>query len=119
MGLAGACFRSGGGVLAYAKGDRQSKSSLEPYLPIPGQVEHEYMLALPIDHPEMTPQLAQSHGAHRCRQLIGVVTIGSTYRASGLQFKDSVSLLPVSRNTHFRAMPYKNCSTSARNCAMP
>jgi hypothetical protein len=85
MGLAGACFRSGEGVLAYAKRDRLEEGELDTYLPVPGQIEHEYMLALPIDHPEMTRQLAADQDVQRCRQLIGVVTIGSTYGPSKLQ----------------------------------
>ena len=54
MGLAGACFRVGNGVL-YLSQQRQPRQRRSRGLPAqPGPTPHAYLLALPIDHPDFT-----------------------------------------------------------------
>jgi hypothetical protein len=85
MGLAGACFRAGDGVLTYDNGASPDSDDPEIYLPNPGQPPHAYLLALPIDHPNFTLDKWEKGKIERSRQLVGVLTIGSNYEASGLR----------------------------------
>jgi len=85
LGLTGACFRAGVGAFQYRRTlDRRNPDKPENYLPIPGSDPHEFVLALPIDHPELDEDLAKRSAVPRARQLIGVFAISSTYKASGL-----------------------------------
>jgi hypothetical protein len=85
MGLAGACFRAGDGVLTYHNSGSPDSDEPEIYLPNPGQPPHAYLLALPIDHPDFTLEKWEKGKIERSRQLVGVLTIGSNYEASGLR----------------------------------
>lgn len=85
MGLAGACFRAGDGVLAYDNGASPDSDEPEIYLPNPGEAPRAYLLALPIDHPNFTWEKWEKGKIERSRQLVGVLTIGSNYEASGLR----------------------------------
>jgi CHAT domain len=84
FGLSGKCFRT-----AEAQAYRRP---LEPfritgrqnYLLLPKSLPHECILALPIDHPEFLQADLDSLGPFRSRQLVGVMTIGSTFKASEL-----------------------------------
>jgi Trypsin-like peptidase domain len=85
LGLAGACFRQGDEALAYVRPDKLTEDA-EYYLPISNS-EKEFLLAVPLDHPEFSEQ-SGILPSDRCRQLVGVLTIGSSRRASRLnQFR--------------------------------
>jgi hypothetical protein len=45
---------------------------------------YEFLIALPIDHPRLTSRMTYNAG-FRCRQLIGVFTVGSTNPQSRLE----------------------------------
>ena len=85
VGLAGACFRRGAGAFTYSSslGDLRTASAPEYYLPAPGSIPYEFLLALPIDHPQLDEEMSIDD-ANRSRQLIGVLTIGSNSGASPL-----------------------------------
>jgi hypothetical protein len=85
MGLAGACFRAGDGVLTYHNSGHPESDDPEIYLPNPGQPPRAYLIALPIDHPDFTLDKWAKGKIERSRQLVGVLTIGSNYEASGLR----------------------------------
>jgi len=86
MGLAGACFREGGRAFRYQRGlDAFDPDEPEPYLPMPPARAKECLLVLPIDHPKLTDADLNGSKFHRSRQLVGVVAISSTYRASLLR----------------------------------
>jgi hypothetical protein len=81
MGLAGACFRMGDRVFGYIRPREEDPEREEYYLKIPNLPPHACLLALPIDHPDFSqpPDLGDTAPMpERCRQLIAVVTIGST-----------------------------------------
>lgn len=82
-GLAGAAFRHGL-TYSYRRPDEEARAEPELYLPVPGGSAHEYLVALPLDHPELTSEVPGLENGHRCRQLVAVLTIGSTYGASKL-----------------------------------
>ncbi len=84
MGLAGACFRAGNGVLTYHDNGPDGDEP-EFYLPNPGQSRQAYLMALPIDHPDFTLDDWKKGKIERSRQLAGVITIGSNYEASALR----------------------------------
>ena len=84
LGLAGHCFRSGKTVRYLRPLDAGDPEQPENYLPVPGATDYECLIAFPIDHPKLTEQMAKDSGLPRGRQLAGVLTIGSTFRASQL-----------------------------------
>lgn len=85
LGLAGSCFRNGDRAFRYIKElEEHDNHRPENYLPLPGSIKHECLLALPIDHPQLTKGDFQLAAAERCRQLVGVVTIGSDHKLSPL-----------------------------------
>lgn len=85
LGIAGMCFRSGSGAFRYRRDlDHRTPERPENYLPYPGATPHNFLLALPIDHPEMSEELAALPNSQRSRQLVGVLAIGSYSPASPL-----------------------------------
>jgi len=84
LGLAGACFRSGGTFRYRRELDAHNPEKPEHYLPVPGAEPHEFLLTFPVDHPELSEEMTIGKNVQRYRQLIGVLTVGSTYRASSL-----------------------------------
>jgi hypothetical protein len=85
LGLAGACFRDGNLAMRYRKPKNLDRRTADYYLPIPGSTDYSFLLAMPIDHPQFKLSDDAEEGAvhpERCRQSIGVVTIGSNYPAS-------------------------------------
>jgi HAD superfamily phosphoserine phosphatase-like hydrolase len=86
LGLAGMCFRTATGAFRYQRDlDRGDPKRPEMYLPVPGGTRHTFLLCLPIDHPEMTEEMANQPDAQRCRQLIGALSLGSASPASNLR----------------------------------
>lgn len=86
LGLAGMCFRTATGAVRYQRDlDRGDPERPEMYLPVPGGQRHTFLLCLPIDHPEMTEEMADQPDAQRCRQLVGVLSLGSASPASSLR----------------------------------
>ena len=90
LGLARACFRAGTGAFTYS-GARDDRDPLkpEPYLPHPGSEPHAFLIAFPIDHPDLyeseaPDQAANGRAVQRCRQLVGVLTIATNFGASPL-----------------------------------
>jgi hypothetical protein len=84
FGLAGACFRAGV-IACYSRNlDQHIPEIPEHYVEVPDFPPHIYLLALPLAHPQFDPALVDNSKLERCRQLIGVLTIGSTYAASHL-----------------------------------
>ncbi len=81
LGLAGACFRQGDVALMYVHPDKITEDA-GYYLPILGS-EQEFLVTVPLDHPEYA-QTSEVSSPDRCRQLVGVLTIGSSRRASKL-----------------------------------
>jgi HAD superfamily phosphoserine phosphatase-like hydrolase len=85
LGLAGMCFRSATGAFRYQRDlDKTDPERPENYLPLPGSEPHAFLLCMPIDHPRMTEEMARQENAQRCRQLVGVLSIGSRSPASRL-----------------------------------
>ncbi len=85
LGIAGMCFRLGFGAVRYRRDfDHGTHDRPENYLPYPGAAPHAFLLALPIDHPELTEELAALPNSQRSRQLVGVLSIGSYSPASPL-----------------------------------
>lgn len=83
-GLGGSCFRTAN-TRGYRRPlDPSNGSSKYDYLPLPGGKPHECLITFPIDHPEFLKRDLRALGPFRSRQLIGVVTIGSTCKASNL-----------------------------------
>jgi hypothetical protein len=82
LGLAGACFREGD-LQLYVR-PRPESEDADYYLAISESNPYEVLIALPLDHPKLSEQIAATDPAERCRQLIGVMTLGSTYRATRL-----------------------------------
>jgi HAD superfamily phosphoserine phosphatase-like hydrolase len=85
LGIAGACFRTGPDFVRYARDlDHGDPERPENYLPLPKSQHHAYLLSIAIDHPEWTDELRDRPNAQRCRQLVGVLSLGSTLSASQL-----------------------------------
>lgn len=85
LGIAGMCFRSASGAFRYRRDlDHGTPERPENYLPYPGATPHNFLLALPIDHPKFTEELADLPNSQRSRQLVGVLSIGSYSPASPL-----------------------------------
>jgi hypothetical protein len=86
LGLAGACFR-GADLQMYVRPQFESEAKAEDadyYLPLTESNPYEALFAFPLDHPEFSDQILAIDPAERCRQLVGVMTIGSTYKATKL-----------------------------------
>jgi phosphoserine phosphatase len=85
LGIGGACFRAATGAFRYRQDlDHGDAGRPENYLPVPGTKTHAYLLAVPIDHPDMTEEIGSQRNAQRCRQLVGVLTFGSWTSGSAL-----------------------------------
>ena len=84
LGLGGACFRKADAQVYKRPLDGRNREKKTNYLVLPGSPIHECLLTFPIDHPELSDKDAPDLGRFRSRQLIGVVTIGTTYIASSL-----------------------------------
>jgi HAD superfamily phosphoserine phosphatase-like hydrolase len=79
------CFRTATDAFRYQRDlDRGDPERPENYIPVPGVTPHAFLLSLPIDHPEMTEEMGGQPNAQRCRQLVGVLSIGSASPASSL-----------------------------------
>jgi hypothetical protein len=115
LGLAGACFRQGAGPLIYSRPDRNA-SFPEHYIPLPGSVPYEFLLALPIDHPELNATMSNLEDTNRSRQLIGIFTIGSTSAASALmdfvEFPDQAHNLRLECQRHCNPISHLLLGTS-------
>jgi hypothetical protein len=86
LGLAGACFR-GADLQMYVRPHSQSAFEAEDadyYLALTESNPYEVLIAFPLDHPEFSEQILARDPAERCRQLIGVMTVGSTYGTTKL-----------------------------------
>ncbi len=84
LGLGGACFRKATAQVYRQPLDTNSQASRENYLRLPYSPPHACLLTLHIDHPGLTQSNVAALGPFRSRQLIGVITVGSTFRASPL-----------------------------------
>ena len=85
LGLAGTCFRTAPDAVRYEHDlDHGDPERPENYLPVPGAQHHAYLLSFPIDHPQWTDEMKNKPDAQRCRQLVGVLSLGSTSTASHL-----------------------------------
>lgn len=86
LGLAGTCFRTAPDAVRYEHDlDHGDTERPEIYLPLPGAQHHAYLLSLAIDHPQWTEEMKSKPDAQRCRQLVGVLSLGSTSPASKLR----------------------------------
>lgn len=120
MGLAGACFRDGNSAILYRRPKTQSGRPAEYYLSVPGYPQHEFLLALPIDHPEfgVSDEAGTAPHPERCRQLIGVITIGSTNPTSKLKTFCMPKLTPSQYRefAHLRDLCQEACDDISRVC---
>lgn len=77
-GLAGACFKQQADFpfIYFAPENGETRIGPETYLPLPGQVQHNVLLAIPLTHPEYTA--SQDSGTFETARLrIAVLDIGS------------------------------------------
>jgi hypothetical protein len=84
LGLAGASFRTAKAQIYRRPLDPSENRERENYLELPEQIQHECLVSLPMDHPSLFATDVPALGPFRSRQLVGVVTIGTAYKASGL-----------------------------------
>jgi hypothetical protein len=84
FGVAGACFRVGASFCYSRQLDQRLPEIPEHYIPMPDSPVHEFLLTLPIDHPGLNAEMMDDSNSQRSRQLVGVLTISSTYVASKL-----------------------------------
>lgn len=84
LGLGGECFRMAAGAFRYER-SIDKRDPLEPasYLSRPDGDAHEFVIALPIDHPNLHEAM-DPNSVHRSRQLLGVLTLSSTVGTSKL-----------------------------------
>ena len=85
LGLGGSCFRTANTQVYRRPLDPSNGSNKHSYLLLPGSKPHECLITFPVDHPKFVKEDLPALGPFRSRQLIGVVTIGSTYKASNLR----------------------------------
>jgi len=120
MGLAGACFRDGNSAILYQRPKTEGGRRAEYYLAAPGYPQYEFLLALPIDHPDfgVSDEAGTAPHPERCRQLIGVITIGSTDPTSKLKVFCAPKLTP-SRYREFarlRDLCQEACDEISKTC---
>lgn len=84
LGLGGACFRKAAAQVYRQPLDTNGQTPRQNYLRLPYSTPHACLLTLHIDHPSLNQSNVAALGAFRSRQLIGVITVGSTFRASSL-----------------------------------
>jgi hypothetical protein len=86
FGLAGACFKEGSKAFMYLQSEDKDEDDAKYYLPVQGSGPYQILLALPVDHPDFTEPTPGNgaRGVERSRQLIGIVSIGSTCPATKL-----------------------------------
>jgi hypothetical protein len=84
IGLAGACFRNSDRVMLFVRPDRPNEQEPGEYIPFSTSDPYQVLFAVPLDHPNLQEKPGQDSIPERCRQLIGVITIGSTYRSGEL-----------------------------------
>jgi hypothetical protein len=84
LGLGGNCFRTADAQAYRRPLDTSQASRKQNYLPYPKSMKHECLISLPLDHPDFLEADLPTLGPFRSRQLVGVLTLGSTFKASGL-----------------------------------
>jgi CHAT domain len=84
LGLGGQCFRTAAAQLYLRPLNRSQSGDKENYIRLPESVPHECLITLPIDHPDLLARDLPAINPFRARQLIGVLTIGTTSQASEL-----------------------------------
>lgn len=86
FGLSGACFKEGTNVFMYVGGLDTNEDDGKYYLPVQGTVSYQILLALPVDHRDFVEPKPENGEPvwERNRQLIGVLSVGSSSSASKL-----------------------------------
>jgi hypothetical protein len=84
LGLGGNCFRTANAQAYRRPLDASQASRKQNYLPYPKLIKHECVISLPLDHPDFLEADLPTLGPFRSRQLVGVMTLGSTFKASRL-----------------------------------
>jgi hypothetical protein len=84
LGLGGKCFRTAEAQLYLRPLNRSESGDKENYIRLPNSVPHECLITLPIDHPDLLARDLPAINSFRSRQLVGVITIGTTSQTSEL-----------------------------------
>jgi hypothetical protein len=84
LGLGGNCFRTADAQVYCRPLDTSQASRKQNYLPFPKSAKHECLISLPLDHPDFLDTDLPSLGPFRSRQIVAVLTLGSTFKASKL-----------------------------------
>ncbi len=86
FGLSGACFKEGTNVFMYVGNQDTAGDDAKYYLPVQGSVAYQILLALPVDHRDFVESKKEDGEPvwERSRQLIGVMSVGSSSTASKL-----------------------------------